>query len=291
MLYERTYMRSGPYRLKTCTDIILMILISSFLIQAIFELFSLGAPYNGLFALNWIHFASGYYWQALTYGFLHDGPLHLIFNLLGVHFVGRALEAIIGFERYLKLILSGLLSGAISWMIFSESNNGLIGFSAAVLAIVTLYCLKRPYTKVNLLLFFVIPISIRPQIILIGLLVIELYGFVFSELNMNGGIAHSAHLGGMFAAMMSHLIWSDTSKFNIQLPKFIFSREKRHTEASSRQKNTPVSNFKYKVNFSETKNLQQQVDEILDKINEQGFGALDEKEKSILEKAKGILKK
>jgi len=284
-------MRSGPYRLKTCTDIVLITLITSFLIQAIFELFSLGYGYNRLFALNWVHFASGYYWQALTYGLLHDGPLHLIFNLLGVHFVGRALEEIIGIERFLKLILAGLLSGAVSWMVFSENNNGLIGFSAAVLAIVTFYCLKRPHTKVNLLLFFIIPISIRPQIILIGLLVIELYGFVFSELNTDGGIAHSAHLGGMFAAMIAHLIWSDSSRFNIQFPKFTFSRERRYPKAPSKPKDTPKSNFKYKVNFTETKNLQQQVDEILDKINERGFGALDEKEKSILEKAKGILKK
>ena len=284
-------MKSEPYRLKTCTDIVLFALVASFLIQAIFELFSSGYLYHKLFALNWTHLANGYFWQAITYGFLHDGPLHLIFNLLGIHFVGRALEAIIGFRRYLKLMLTGLLSGAILWMVFSEQNNGLIGFSAAVLAILTLYCLKRPHTKVNLLLFFIIPISIRPQVILIGLLVLELYGFLFSELNSNGGIAHSAHLGGMLAAIISHLVSEDSSKLKIRFPKFIFSRKVQGPKFSQSPRSSNRGKIKYKVNLTDSRNLQQQVDEILDKINERGFGALDENEKNILEKAKGILKK
>ena len=36
--------------------------------------------------------------------------------------------------------------------------------------------------------------------------------------------------------------------------------------------------------------MQVEVDRILDKINDQGFGALSEKEKHTLEKAKGLLK-
>jgi len=284
-------MKSEPYRLKTCTDILLFVLIASFLVQAIFELFSLGYGYHKLFALNWTYLANGYFWQMTTYGFLHDGPLHLIFNLIGIHFVGRALEAIIGVVRYLKLMFAGLLSGAIMWVAFSEHNNGLIGFSAAVLAILTLYCLKRPHTKVNLLLFFIIPISIRPQFILIGLLVLELYGFLFSELKNHGGIAHSAHLGGMLAAFVLHLFSGDSSKLKIQFPKIRFSRGVQEPRISQAPLSATKGTFKYKVNLTETKNLQQQVDEILDKINERGFGALDQKEKNILEKAKGILKK
>ncbi len=284
-------MKSEPYRLKTCTDIVLFFLIASFLVQAIFELFSLGYGYHKIFALNWTYLANGYFWQVITYGFLHDGPLHLIFNLIGIHFVGRALEAIIGFERYLKLMLTGLLSGAIMWMVFSEHNNGLIGFSAAVLAIFTLYCLTRPHTKVNLLLFFIIPVSIRPQIILISLLVLELYGFLFSEPNTSGGIAHSAHLGGMLAAFVLHLVSGDSSKLKIQFPKIRFSKGAQEPRFSKAPNSANKGNFKYKVNMTETKNLQQQVDEILDKINERGFGALDQNEKNILEKAKGILKK
>jgi membrane associated rhomboid family serine protease len=284
-------MKSEPYRLKTCTDIVLFALIVSFFVQAIFELFSLGFGYHKLFALNWTQLVNGYFWQVITYGLLHDGPLHLIFNLLGVHFAGRALEEIIGFERYLKLMLSGLFAGAVMWMAFSDHDNGLIGFSAAVLAILTLYCLKRPHTKVNLLLFFIIPISIRPQVILIGLLVLELYGFLFSELNTSGGIAHSAHLGGMLAAILLHLFSGDSSKLKIQFPKFIFSRGVRVPKSSQTPFSANKTRFKYKVNLTETKNLQQQVDKILDKINEKGFGALDQNEKNILEKAKGILKK
>ena len=48
---------------------------------------------------------------------------------------------------------------------------------------------------------------------------------------------------------------------------------------------------KYTINFETHQSIQQEVDKILDKINSEGFGALNQREKSILEKAKNLLKK
>ena len=45
------------------------------------------------------------------------------------------------------------------------------------------------------------------------------------------------------------------------------------------------------MDFDSHQSIQQEVDRILDKINSEGFGALNQKEKSILEKAKNFLKK
>ena len=46
----------------------------------------------------------------------------------------------------------------------------------------------------------------------------------------------------------------------------------------------------YQVNFSNSAELQREVDRILDKINEFGFGALTQDEKLTLDKAKGLLR-
>ena len=47
----------------------------------------------------------------------------------------------------------------------------------------------------------------------------------------------------------------------------------------------------FSVDLSNQAEFQKAVDEILDKINEKGFGSLSAKEKKILDKAKGLLRK
>ena len=59
--------------------------------------------------------------------------------------------------------------------------------------------------------------------------------------------------------------------------------------SSSGKKTTASSN--YTVNFSNRESIQEEVDRILDKINDEGFGALTEEEKSTLDRAKHILNK
>ena len=47
--------------------------------------------------------------------------------------------------------------------------------------------------------------------------------------------------------------------------------------------------MRFKINFTNRKELQKEVDRILDKINKEGFGALSEEERSTLDKAKELL--
>ena len=71
-------------------------------------------------------------------------------------------------------------------------------------------------------------------------------------------------------------------------PKLIFnSKKSKHPISQFRPQNVNKSN--YKINFSSTDAMQEEVDRILDKINASGFGSLTEEEKLTLEKAKGLL--
>ncbi len=47
----------------------------------------------------------------------------------------------------------------------------------------------------------------------------------------------------------------------------------------------------FTVNISEKELLRKEVDRILDKINQEGFGSLSPQEKQVLDKAKEFLKK
>ena len=286
-------MRNKSLRIRSMTDITLIVLIVCFIVQSIIELFIGSLHVKELLSLSHNGLRDGFIWQFVTYGFLHDGPLHLIFNLLGIHFIGRSLESMVGQNLFLTSILTSLFMGGLMWLSFNSQTVNLIGFSSSVLGVVTLFCLIKPEDKINLLLFFILPVSIKPKFILYGLIAIEAYGFLFVELKLGSPIAHSAHLGGIITGYLIYFLEikkSFLSDLLAKLPKFT-------TQVSSNKKGSKSPKFatkpkhKYTVIFDTHQGIQQEVDRILDKINSEGFGALNQREKSILEKAKNLLKK
>ena len=286
-------MRNRSFRIRSMTDITLMVLIVCFIIQSVIELFTGSLLVKELLSLSHNGLKNGFIWQLITYGFLHDGPLHLIFNLLGIHFIGRSLESMVGQKLFLTSIVISLFLGGLMWLSFNPKTVNLIGFSSSVLGVVTLYCLIKPEDKINLLLFFILPVSIKPKFILYGLIAIEVYGFLFVELKLGSPIAHSAHLGGIITGYLIYFLEikkSFLSDLLTKLPRFTMqvstnSKGSKSPKFATKQKN------KYTVNFDSHQSIQQEVDRILDKINSEGFGALNQREKSILEKAKNFLKK
>ena len=72
-------------------------LLSDNLSQLIFQYFSFSP--NGF--LN-------YLWTPITYTFIHDGPFHLIMNLIGLFFIGKAVEVEIGksYFWYLSVLVA-----------------------------------------------------------------------------------------------------------------------------------------------------------------------------------------
>ena len=78
-------------------------------------------------------------WTFITYSFLHDTrqalPLHLLFNLLGIYFIGKALENFL--NPQLGTLFLGVFSGSIVWLAanWGQSGSTLIGASAGVLGL------------------------------------------------------------------------------------------------------------------------------------------------------------
>jgi membrane associated rhomboid family serine protease len=76
--------------------------------------------------------AGGDWWRPLTSGFLHYGPLHLVFNMLALWWLGRELEPVLGRARFLAVYLTALLGGSAAVMLFSPPNSLVAGASGAV---------------------------------------------------------------------------------------------------------------------------------------------------------------
>jgi len=288
MLYDRPYMQK-PFSTqdKSVVEILIVVLIVCFLVNSIIGIFS--STINNFIFEN-LYFSVGaissfLLWTLFTYSFFHDGPFHLIFNLLGLYFIGRAVESDIGKTNFIYLLIIGSALGAFFWLTFNNSGQFLLGSSSMVMACLSIYCLKQPDNPITLLLFFVLPCKVKPRWILIGVLSIEVYGFLFNEISSSSDIAHSAHLGGLLAGGLVFYFLRQGKNF----PSFVLDTSKSKF-SSQKSGSSTVDNSDFKINFSSTSELQKEVDRILDKINESGFGSLTSKEKVTLDKAKSLLR-
>lgn len=266
---------------------IILITVGVFIGQAILDIW-FHKPYIEIIgALSPKTFKEGYIWTFLTYGFLHGSFLHIFFNMLVIFFLGRILEPILGSKRFLQVYLSSIVVGGITWLLVNYGKSEmLVGASAGGFGLMTFFCLMHPDRPITVLLFFIIPLTIRPRILLWSLLIIEAFLLFFYEIPGRTIVASSAHLGGILAGFITfqlyihNLLQTSFSKVKIESP--IWLKGKVIHKANKAQ---------FTLNIGNKESLKQEVDRILDKINHEGFGSLTQEEKDTLEKAKDILKK
>jgi membrane associated rhomboid family serine protease len=177
-------------------------------------------------------------WQLVTYGFLHGGMAHLIFNMLGLWMFGGELERLWGPRRYWHLLLASLLTAgatqlAVTYLLGSRVPT--VGASGALYGLLLAYAVVFPrrqfdlvgflpmvllmipgqiFYTLGIILFMVLflnrqmvplpPIPIpAPTMVLIFGAIELLMGIFYSR----SGIAHFAHLGGMLGAWLLLLHW------------------------------------------------------------------------------------
>ncbi len=294
MLSDRTYMRSDYPRPATSAVIwiVAAMLAGSVLQFALERWFGIRA-FTAMLALTPYGIGEWRLWTVFSYVLLHGGLLHLALNCLGVFLLGREVEPLLGARRFVQFFLGAALLGGLAWLAVHLFAGGtaLVGASACVAAIFIFFACVYPEREITFLLFFVLPVTLKPKYLAWGLLVFDGLGFLFSELPggaFDTGIAHSAHLGGMLAGWLYYRFVFANHGYDrapglpaIELPAWL--RRRRENDASAPS---------YKVNLSTPPtrpNLRAEVDRILDKINAHGFGALTEEEKRLLDEAKDLL--
>lgn len=274
----RTSLSGG---LKSKTDILIVFLLIIFVIQSVLKFVDLENALFRTLALSSQSIITGYIWTPFTYCLFHEGPLHLIFNLIGIHFISRNVEIDLGPDTFILLLITSVAVGGVSWLVFNDSPGSLIGCSAFVMASLSSFCLRRPNQSITFLLFFILPLRIKPKFLFGGVLLLEVYGFLFTELSGTTSIAHSAHLGGMFVGAL----FCTNFLSNLKLPAIRFTNKKSDFFKIKRSSATS-----YKINLGSEPNLETKIDKILDKINDNGFASLTDEEKKLLEKAKSLFK-
>jgi membrane associated rhomboid family serine protease len=287
-------MRDGYERRRTSIlTWLVSLIVAVFLIQMVVErLPGMRTNLELDLGLSSLSLRAGHFWTLVTYGFLHDtgNLLQLLGYVLVIYFAGREILPILGARRFAGFYLAALVVGGLAFTAVHWQQAALLtGSSAAVSALIILYACFFPNREITLLLFFILPVSIKPKYVAYGLIALDVCGFVFYE--MLGapsplGAAHSAHLGGMAAGWVYFRYLHEASwglpqgRAEIELPKWM----KQRSTAKVASTGAPFS-----VNIGDKGHLRAEVDRILDKINSDGFGSLSPSEKKVLDDARDLI--
>ncbi|MGD1042081.1 MAG: rhomboid family intramembrane serine protease [Sedimentisphaerales bacterium] len=254
-------MRLGFPSLTPVVKWLLIANVSVFLINIIFSSheetgITFLQTYFALYPISWFYIAQ--IWRLITYQFLHANFMHLLYNMLGLAFLGPSLERQWGGKKFLTFYLSCGIAGGLCYIFLVKIGvlelGFLIGASGAVLGVLTACAILFPHFVVFIVIF---PVPIRvAAVILMG---IAFYTVLSKGANAGGEACHFAGI-----AVGAIYVFSDSWRTTLNL-RFKASRWEKHIESERR--------------------LRIEVDRILKKVHDHGIQSLTPSEKSILKKA------
>ena len=227
-------------------------------------------------------------WSILSYAFFHFGIIHLIFNMLMLHFTSRLFLTFFTQKQLFGLyLLSAVFAGLVFLLgyqyfpMLSNVTTSMVGASAAIMALLLATTTYQPFMEIRLMLFGKVKLW---QITLL-LLFVDLI-----QLPMNNTGGHIAHLSGAFFGYIYIKLLqngTDLSKaVNITLDFFAsFFGRKQSTPFKKVHVNVKKPAVRRESKIVAKDKTQQQLDEILDKISKSGYDSLTAEEKEFLFKA------
>lgn len=213
-----------------------------------------------------------HWWHFLTYGFAHQPwPefAHILFNMLGLWFLGRDVEELYGRGEFLRIYLALIVVGGLVWAFVAKlqgapANAAVVGASGAVVGVVLLFALNFPRRTVIL---FPIPIPMPAWVLGMFLVGSDLLQAIFRE---DSPVAYTVHLSGAALAFFYYRL-----RWNFGRLGSWFSLDRLRVRPRLRVHAPP----------EEEENLTEEVDRILEKIHREGEASLTRKERRALENA------
>jgi len=260
--------------------------VGAFLGSIVFYQFKLG-----FFAFpNWIALSSEpsvvltHPWTLLTYAFLHDGPLHLFFNMMVLNFASRLFLTFFTQKQYLGLyLLSAIFAGLcfVGSFYVLHKSSAMVGASAAIMTLLVATTTYQPLMNIRLMLIG----NVKLWHITAVLLILDLLQI---QLDNTGG--HIAHISGAFFGFLYIKLLqngTDLSRIVNAVIEFFVSlfQKKKSTPFKRVHVNPKQPAVKRESKIVAKDKTQQQIDEILDKISKSGYDSLTAEEKEFLFKA------
>ena len=225
-------------------------------------------------------------WGIITYQFVHDGPLHILFNMLVLSFAGRIFREYLGDRKLLSTYLLSGIAGGLLYMIafklipeYSGSSYPLVGASACILGILAAIGTLLP--NYTIYLMFIGPVKLVYLVIAL---------FILDLLSLSGSNAggHFAHLGGALYGFTYIRLLQNGTNIGEWLSRFfdwvggLFKPRPTALKAKAGGKTYSAANA---TSARGKKISQDDIDKILDKIAKSGYESLSQSEKDILFRA------
>ncbi len=227
-------------------------------------------------------------WSILSYAFFHFTIIHLVFNMLMLHFTSRLFLTFFTQKQLFGVyLLSAIFSGLVFLLgyhylpMLANVSTTMVGASGAIMAVLIATTTYQPFMDVRLVLFG----KVKLWQIAVLFLFLDLI-----QLPMNNTGGHIAHLSGAFFGY----IYIKLLQNGTDLSRIVNSTIDFFTNLFGPKKATPFKkvhvNPKKPAVKRESKivvkdKTQQQLDEILDKISQSGYDSLTVEEKEFLFKA------
>ena len=258
---------------------LIIINIAVFILALLLSVFSGLYNNESSFIMTWFSLDDNYSslltkpWSIISYGFLHAGFIHILFNLIALYFIGNLFLEYFTQKQLLSFYLIGTFFGGVLYLIsqnyfplFEGRNSYLVGASAGVSAIFIGIATYIPNYQLKIRFIGFVKLW-HLAAIWIGLDIIGLVGT-----NAGGSFAHlgGALFGFLYVRKASN---KDIKLFDTLGNLFKKKQKSLKTVYKSKEKKQKTSN----INLN-----QQQIDAILDKISKSGYDTLTASEKEFL---------
>jgi membrane associated rhomboid family serine protease len=213
-------------------------------------------------------------WTIITYGFLHDGFLHILFNLIVLYFIGNLFIQYFTQKQLLTFYILGTFFGGVLYVVsqnyfplFEGESPLLVGASAGISAIFVGIASYIPNYQLKIRFIGFVKLW-HLAAVWIGLDILGLIG------NNAGG--HFSHLGGSLFGIL-YVTQASNKEMNLfsNLSSFFKTKKKP-------LKTVYKSSANAQKKAGNTVSNQHKIDMILDKISNSGYDTLTKDEKEFL---------
>lgn len=226
------------------------------------------------------------FWTPFSYMFVHFDFFHLLFNILYLYWFGKLFMSLVSPRLLLRVYLLGGLTGALFYYLglnfipvfkAAFSYSEMIGASGSVMAVMVVLAMYRP----NYVIFLMFIGEVRLKYIALVAFIIDLISI--PALSNTGG--HLAHLGGSAFGLVFGML---LLKGYITTGSFTSGKSGKSSVWKSLLKRRSKLNVSHKRPLSDIEynaikiRRQKEIDFILEKIKNSGYGSLSESEKKTL---------
>ena len=248
-----------------------LIIINCVVFTLLFIIGVLGVSSN-----QWVGLPSDFYafltrpWTILTYMFVQNDILHILFNMLWLYWFGQVFLLTLNERQLLTLYLLGGVFGGLLYMvsnlIFATGVGSiLIGSSASVLSIMTATVFRSPNYKLHLFLFGEVKLKWIAVICIV---------FVFIGTGGNNAGGEIAHVGGVLTGtLFGVMLYRGTDILKPICSIFDFRRDKKkHIRTNLIEKT--LNNRRYDI---------ERLNGLLEKVKQSGYESLTKRERDELD--------